>query len=167
MRILYALLFTLSSITVFAQKENCNCCTENHKAFDFWIGEWDVTKPDGTKAGTNVLRKIEDGCVLVENWTGANANYTGTSYNFYNKQTGMWEQLWIDNQGQHLYLTGKPEANTMVLWSDEIEDAQGNIYVNRVTWTHNADGTVRQHWETSTDKKDWKTVFDGLYTRKK
>ena len=34
----------------------------------------------------------------------------------------------------------------------------------RITWTPNADGSVRQHWETSTDDgKTWKTSFDGLY----
>ena len=25
----------------------CSCCTENHTAFDFWIGDWTVTNTDG------------------------------------------------------------------------------------------------------------------------
>ncbi len=36
-----------------------------------------------------------------------------------------------------------------------------------ITWTPNADGSVRQHWETSEDGKTWKTAFDGLYTPRK
>ena len=39
--------------------------------------------------------------------------------------------------------------------------------LNRITWTPNQDGTVRQHWENSRDEgATWQTVFDGLYTRK-
>jgi hypothetical protein len=37
---------------------------------------------------------------------------------------------------------------------------------DRVTWTPNADGSVRQLWEKSADGgATWTTAFDGLYTR--
>jgi hypothetical protein len=36
----------------------------------------------------------------------------------------------------------------------------------RLTFSRNADGTVRQLWETSADGKAWQPVFDGRYTRK-
>ncbi len=39
-------------------------------------------------------------------------------------------------------------------------------HVDRITWTPNDDGTVRQHWQTSEDGgKTWKTEFDGRYER--
>ena len=39
--------------------------------------------------------------------------------------------------------------------------------LNRITWTPNKDGTVRQLWEASTDQgKTWQVAFDGLYRRK-
>jgi hypothetical protein len=38
--------------------------------------------------------------------------------------------------------------------------------LNRITWTPNPDGTVRQRWDQSTDSgATWTTVFDGLYAR--
>ena len=38
---------------------------------------------------------------------------------------------------------------------------------HRIQWTPNQDGTVRQHWQTRpVGEPEWKTVFDGLYTRK-
>ncbi len=43
----------------FAQEESCACCTENHRAFDFWVGTWQVTNPDGSLAGTNTIVKSE------------------------------------------------------------------------------------------------------------
>ena len=37
---------------------------------------------------------------------------------------------------------------------------------NRITWTPNSDGTVRQLWEVSKDQgESWQTEFDGLYKR--
>ena len=53
----------------------------------------------------------------------------------------------------------------MLMLSSEMEGKNGP-YVNRISWTPNEDGTVRQHWETRTGDADWTTLFDGLYTRK-
>jgi hypothetical protein len=36
--------------------------------------------------------------------------------------------------------------------------------LNRITWSPNPDGSVRQHWEQSSDGgTTWATIFDGLY----
>jgi hypothetical protein len=38
--------------------------------------------------------------------------------------------------------------------------------INRISWTHHADGSVRLHWQASKDGgKTCTTVFDGLYVR--
>lgn len=148
-----------------AQEEVCPCCTKNHKAFDFWIGSWEVTKPDGSKAGRNIIEKAQNGCVLKENWTGANEKFTGTSTNFYNLETKQWEQLWIDNSGGHLKLKGNREGNRMILSSDVFVRADGKNYVNRITWTLNKDGTVRQLWEVLQGNEVVNTVFDGFYSK--
>ncbi len=40
----------------------------------------------------------------------------------------------------------------------------GDTLRNRITYTPNPDGTVRQSWETSADAgKTWQPAFDGLY----
>jgi len=44
--------------------------------------------------------------VIKENWKSAKAGHTGTSTNFFNKETNQCEQLWIDNTGAHLKLKG-------------------------------------------------------------
>lgn len=167
MKKLILLLCMAMTMSVTAQQNPCACCTENHQAFDFWVGTWNVTNPDGTKAGKNIITKIENECVLRENWTSAKGNYTGTSYNFYNAQTKQWEQIWIDNKGGSLHLKGNRVGNQMILQSGEMISPKGQKYVNRVTWTLNEDGSVRQHWETSSDQKTWKTAFDGLYVKEK
>ena len=146
-------------------QNNCSCCSENHMAFDFWVGEWRVTNTDGSLAGTNTIVKLQDGCVLKERWENANGKTTGTSMNFYNNITGEWEQLWIDNSGSHLKLKGNKKDNQMILASDEFVALDGKKAVHRITWTSNEDGTVRQLWEVIKEDKFVQTAFDGLYRR--
>lgn len=155
----------LLAFGVTAQTNNCNCCTEKHTEFDFWVGTWTVTNPDGTLAGKNVIDKIQDKCILRENWTSAKKGFTGTSTNFYNNKTRQWEQLWVDNQGQSLHLKGNRKGNQMILQTDEEKNKDGQVFFHRVTWTKNSDGTVRQLWETITNGKDVTIAFDGLYKK--
>ncbi|OUR92200.1 hypothetical protein A9Q87_06885 [Flavobacteriales bacterium 34_180_T64] len=157
-----ALIFTT---VLSAQNNTCKCCADKNSEFDFWVGTWTVTNPDGTAAGTNVIDKIQDNCILRENWKSAKGKFTGTSTNFYNNKAKQWEQLWIDNQGGSLHLKGNRVANQMILQTDEEKNKEGRPFYHRVTWTLNEDGSVRQYWETITNGKDITVAFDGLYKK--
>lgn len=156
----------LFSFSMVGQTTNCACCTENHTEFDFWIGTWEVTNPNGTNAGENKIEKAQGNCVLTENWTSATPSYTGTSTNFYNPKTKQWEQIWVDNSGGILHLKGQKVGKQMILQTDKEINSEGKSFFHRVTWTDNDDGTVRQLWETITEGKDIAITFDGLYRRK-
>lgn len=149
------------------QDPPCSCCSENHKAFDFWIGTWEVLNADGTQAGTNKIEKIQGNCILIENWTSADGKFTGTSMNFFNPETKLWEQLWIDNAGTHLRLKGNRSNNKMILLSDGFTRSDGLSYMNRITSTLNKDGTVRQLWEVLREGDVANVAFDGLYQKMK
>lgn len=158
----------LSFSSIKAQNTTtCNCCSETHAEFDFWIGKWNVTNPNGSPAGENKIEKIQSNCVLRENWKSATVGYTGTSYNFYNAQKKQWEQIWIDNQGGNLHLKGYKKGNQMILQTDEAKNDKGESFIHRVTWTENDDGSVRQLWETITNGKKITVAFDGLYKKAK
>ena len=164
-----SLLFVFSLLLAvnltMAQQDACPCCTENHTSFDFWVGSWKVTNTDGSAAGKNTIVKDEGNCVIRESWTSASPGYTGSSTNFYNLRTAQWEQLWIDNSGNHLKLKGNRVGNQMILSSDEFKRPDGKLYTNRITWTANEDGTVRQLWEVLQADKVVNVAFDGLYTK--
>jgi len=164
-----SLLILILSPSLTAQQDNapCPCCTEQNKQFDFWLGDW-VVYAKGKMAGFNKIIKIEDGCVIRENWKSAESAYSGTSYNYYDKAEKKWKQVWIDNQGTVLELSGEFINNKMVLQSGEKTDKSGNRIINRITWYKNDDGTVRQVWEQSADGGLAFTVaFDGLYRKRK
>ena len=141
------------------------CSAPEHRQFDFWIGEWQVTTPDGATAGSNRIESILDGCALRESWTGAKGG-SGNSYNAYDRQSGRWHQTWVDNGGVVLRLDGAFADGRMVL-SGETRDTSGAPILNRITWQETAPGAVRQLWETSKDGgRTWSVAFDGRYRKR-
>ena len=139
------------------------CSGPEHRQFDFWLGEWQVSDTAGSVVGTNDITRVANGCGLNETWIGENGN-NGTSLNWYEPATGEWHQLWV-GPGYYLRLSGGLENGSMVL-SGVRETSEGSV-VDRITWTPLDDGSVRQHWEVSSDGgSSWQTLFDGLYTRR-
>lgn len=150
----------LLATSAMAEAQSGPCDAPERRQFDFWVGDWRVTTPDGKHAGDNRIEKVLDGCALHESWQGAGGG-RGFSYNAYDPERKVWHQTWVDKQGNLLLLEGGLRGGRMVL-----EGPQGKV-LNRITWTPAQDGTVRQRWETSPDQgKTWTTVFDGLYRRK-
>jgi len=157
-----ALALCLAGGAAWAQAPSCS--DEKSHQFDFWIGEWEVLA-QGKVAGRNSIRPILDGCVLQESWQGASGS-AGSSLNFYNPQKRKWQQFWVWRNGTTLELEGAFADGKMVL-EGVSQDREGKPVHNRITWYDNADGTVRQHWQTSSDAgKSWQDAFDGLYRRK-
>lgn len=139
------------------------CSEPNQRQFDFWLGEWTVYKTDGTVAGNNVIRLRENGCVLHEHYTTP-SGYEGESLNIFDKSRNVWHQTWVDNQGTLLLLEGAFKDGAMVL-QGMADIAPGKRRMNRISWTANSDGSVRQHWQFQDESGTWQTLFDGLYRR--
>lgn len=159
-----ALLALAAAMPAFAVEAPCADAAKSRQ-FDFWIGEWDVTAGGG-KAGDSKIEPILGGCVIQEHWSGAQGG-AGSSFNFYNPETGKWHQKWVWKQGTSLDLEGGLENGKMML-AGQKKGSDGKTTRSRITWTPNADGTVRQLWESSSDDgKTWQVQFDGLYRRKK
>jgi hypothetical protein len=140
------------------------CDSPPHRAFDFWLGEWQVRTPDGKLAGTNRIEREYDGCVLHERYTTGRA-YSGESLNTYDSARRVWHQTWVDTSNTLLVLEGGIRDGNMVL-EGQTTGADGQLTRHRITWTPNPDGSVRQFWESADAKGRWTVTFDGHYTRK-
>ena len=166
-RILSAAVVFASMIPGAAVAQNAQqarCSTPEYRQFDFWAGDWEVHNAAGTLAGTNTITPMLNGCVLHEQWAGAGGS-DGESFNIYDQRTGTWHQTWVDNGGLLLELDGELIDGSMVL-RGELKGRDGVMSQQRITWTPNDDGSVRQHWENSTDGESWNTAFDGTYRRR-
>ncbi len=143
------------------------CSADAYRHFDFWIGEWDVTRAGAEKpSGANTISAQHGGCVILEEYVAG--AYTGMSINFYDGAAAQWRQTWIANDGAPLYLAGGLDDNGAMVLSDKgLASGDGSAPVNRISWTPNDDGSVRQLWEQSSDQgESWVVAFDGMYTKK-
>lgn len=152
-------------LTTAAENPPSPCSTPAHGEFDFWVGDWEVTTPDGRSAGTNRIEKILDGCVIFENWQSASSPYSGKSFNTYDPLTQTWNQVWVDTAGSAIHFSGLRNDNVMDMAGTHTTQ-NGTVLHYRMSYTLNPDGSVRQWWQQSTDKETWETIFDGLYKKK-
>ena len=138
-----------------------SCDSPEHRQFDFWIGNWEVTTPDGKPPGRNSITRELNGCVLHEHWSGA-GGMNGASFNIWDRVKKQWHQTWVSDNGNLLLLDGSFQSGAMQL--SGVSGPPNQPVTNRITWSPAADGSVRQHWEVSNDGgKTWKTAFDGQY----
>lgn len=163
MKTLLGIAFVVFS-TVSTAAQSTQPLPPESRQFDFWVGEWTVTTPDGKPAGSSRIELIANKGGLLENWEGAGGS-SGKSLNAYNRSRKQWQQFWVGTGGSVLELNGGLVDGRMILSAEHA--VGGKPTLERITWTPNADGTVRQHWEQSVDGgKTWTTAFDGLYRKK-
>ena len=139
---------------------------ERFRAFDFWLGEWDVHVAGGQFAGRNRITSEQRGCFLAESWTSATGG-TGTSVNYLDDATGEWVQVWNDTGGNQIHIRGGLTDEGMLLVGKIHYVASGSTQPFRGLWTPLDDGRVRQFFEQSNDGgKTWVPWFEGFYTRR-
>lgn len=167
-----ALLGLLTSIMLMAQTPptpaapDTPCRSASARQFDFWLGQWEVFLPDGSRAGSNRIEAVAGGCALLEQWQGR-GGFSGTSLNRHDTTDGRWHQLWVDSSGGTLTLSGGLQGGSMVLTGESADPARpGQWRRERIAWTPKPDGSVQQRWEQSPDGgSTWAVVFDGRYVR--
>ena len=142
------------------------CTAPEFRQFDFWVGEWNVTDSAGKiPYGTSSVTLEEGGCLIHEHWAGTNGG-TGQSFNFYNATRHDWTQVWVASSGGQLHLVGNFDAGAMVLKETSVGPG-GTPVLQRISWTPQPDGRVRQLWQRSVDSgKTWTVGFDGWYRRR-
>jgi len=159
---------TIAVLTIFASVSQAAspapCSAPENRQFDFWLGEWQVHKPDGAFAGLNRVTREYGGCVIHEHYA-TGKGYSGESLNAYDTARKVWHQTWVDDSGLLLTLEGRWNGKSMVL-EGLAPGADGVMAKQRITWTPYKDGSVRQLWETADSKGAWSVVFDGRYTKK-
>lgn len=143
------------------------CSGPEHRQFDFWVGEWTVTATGKDKVvATSLIEKLYGGCAVRENWMPLAGTPGGSLNNYYE---GSWRQTWVDAANSRVDFVGGLVDGKMVLsglWKGVL--GPGKDALIRMTYSKNADGSVRQHGEQSTDAgKTWSTNFDFTYHPKK
>jgi hypothetical protein len=139
------------------------CAAPEHHQFDFWIGRWTVSNPQGQTVGSSHVSRISAGCAVLEQWQAADGP-PGTSINFYEPQTGRWNQVWVGGGGMILRLVGTFHDGAMELDGTAPRQTPQGPVLDRIRWTPREDGSVEQVWLVSADDGvTWRPIFRGIY----
>jgi hypothetical protein len=169
-RIIFGAMLVLSATTASAQTgppPPPACTAPEHREFDFWVGHWDVYPTGKDKlVAHSLIEKLYDGCTIRENWMPL-SNPGGGSLNMYDPGDRRWHQTWQDNGNSRVEFDGGLTGGKMVLlgfWAGV--NGPGQDALIRMTYTPNADGSVRQFGEQSIDHGlTWSPNFDFTYKK--
>ena len=138
--------------------------SQAHRAFDFWLGDWEVHDPNGVPQGHNQVISVQNGCAIEEHWRSVSGG-TGQSINYYHPGQSRWHQLWTDGGASIIDISGSFGDGTMTLEGTIYYLKPGIEQPFRGSWNLLEDGRVRQFFEQKDELGQWKTWFDGYYTR--
>mgnify|MGYP001544842922 FL=1 len=145
------------------QQDQARDRPEAHQ-FDFWIGDWIVSDPDGNPLGVNSITRDLNGLVLRESWVGA-SGVKGTSVNFFDPASAAWHQVWTDDAGGITHYVGAWRDGAMRFRGEGFGDADGIHHHRTMDFTPRADGSVQQLFRDSDDGRTWIVGFEGIYVR--
>ncbi len=167
--LLLACMVSARQSTTAAQPKPCS--EPEQKQLDFWVGEWDLTWPDNsagrTDHGTNSIRRILDGCIVQENFSGADAMHLrGQSVSIFDVGAGKWKQTWVDNEGGYLDFVGEFTDGQMIL-AREATRPDGTKALQRMVFKNITRAEFDWSWEGSKDGgKSWTVIWPIHYKRR-
>jgi Protein of unknown function (DUF1579) len=139
------------------------CDSPEAKQLDFWLGDWDLSFTGGTSR--NRITKTLDGCVIVEQFTGApGSKLDGTSVSTFDRAARKWKQTWVDNTGAYLDFTGGEDAGDRTFEREAEKD--GRKVRQRMVFRDVKADSLKWLWQRSDDGgKRWTTTWEIDYKR--
>jgi hypothetical protein len=148
------------------------CAAAEFHQLDFWLGDWDVRirgrEHEGEKweegHGTNRIRRILGGCVVVENFAadGPGQLWAGNSLSEYVPAEKQWRQVWADDQGSWLSFTGGKSGKDFVLTGEPRGGRTMRMVFHDIRPDH-----ISWRWEgTRDDGKTWQPQLLIEYRRR-
>ena len=162
--ILFAALLQTAPAAAPAPPPPVDCADPDHSAFNFWIGDWDVSATGtDTVVARSTISAIQEDYHQTVGPGGAPATYHGISFSAFDaRRGGVWRQFYMDSGGAVTVFEGGVRDGAMVL---EAPGRAGSI--QRMTVSPEPDGSVRQRGESSSDGgATWTPGYDFRYRRR-
>lgn len=141
------------------------CSSAEHRAFDFWVGRWDVYRTDtNALVAHSLVERMYDGCAIRESWM-PHGRAGGGSLSAWDPAARLWRQTWVDSANTHASFEGAVESGAMVLAGRWLGyNGPGTEVRARMTYARRGEGAVSQRVEVSTDAgRTWTLGADFLY----
>ncbi len=143
----------------------------NGKEMDFWVGTWELEweTSDGQKGkGVNVIEKILNGAVILENFQGLEgsyAGYKGKSFSVFDKRFKVWKQTWVDSESSYLDFDFEMNGEKRI-FKRKVELPDGQKFITRMIFHSIEKDHFIWEWQRSDDGGNtWKTKWKIDYFR--
>jgi hypothetical protein len=145
------------------------CTNPEHRQFDFWLGEWDVS-PSGSTSGATMAESsitlADQGCVIIEHWRPFGGAH-GHSLNMYDPATQAWHQTWMAAAPLRTEYRGRFENGVMSFEALTPLPGIPEGARSRMNFKALDANTVRQWGEQlSAGATEWTTTWDLTYRRR-
>ena len=155
----------LDRVLLMIEKNQSPCeYSDSYSKLDFWLGEWEVYTPTGSKAGENRIQKSANGCLLLESWKSVRGG-AGQSMTFFDPGREKWRQVWVDHGGGVIEVEGGFDYRKLRLEGTNTRMG-GQSEHCRIALDPLPDGRVHQKIEQSPDGVNWYVWFEGMYVKK-
>lgn len=161
----YSIFFSFLLLLSFPAQSQITCGSDAAQQLDFLIGDWELFSKDGEMIGQNKVKLVFGTCTLEEDFKGADGLKTHSTFS-YDEKSKRWTQAWSDDFGNKLNFKGIFKNDKLTLKATST-DAKGKKVYHRIIYKKQANGTVSQVWQKSSNNKEWKTTYSGTYKRKK
>lgn len=165
-QIIVNIIFCLSFIQVSYTQSNLE-----GDEMDFWLGSWNLEweRADGQKGkGVNVVEKILDGAVILENFKGLKGSYEGfegKSFSVFDKRFKVWKQTWVDSNSSYLEFDFEIIGEKRI-FKRTVELPNGKKFITRMVFHSIEKDRFIWEWQRSDDGGDtWKTNWKINYFR--
>jgi len=152
--------------------------TPEMRQFAFLLGTWDVAqswKMDPAKEewtdskAVSTFVNLYDGCGIHQSYEGEvmNMPFKGTGLSAFNRETGKWQSVWLDNMGAAIgYYEGYYKDGKMVVQGEDTYG--GQKYITRITTLNYTAQRFEWTLEMSMDGgKTFITTGKAVYTKPK
>ena len=175
--------FAAPAAEAAADDDELLCPEPEARAFDFWIGSWDVLnrnrRPDGTRfyptgRATNRIYPVVGGCGIVEHWRGHAIGrfIVGFSLRAWDPASEDWRLvlLWPTTGAPsfgELRGTFRHGRGEFSFERENPQDPEGEPIVNRFTFSDITEDSLRWHNATSRDGgQTWAGSWIMEFTRR-
>ncbi len=165
-KILFATITSFFLVSSYAQESDLS------NAFDFWVGNWELTWDEGngiTGRGINNIVKILDDKVIQENFVGLEGRakgFKGSSVSVFNPRAKSWHQAWVDNQGGYYDFVGEVDGDKKIFKTKMVEK-DGKQLIQRMVFYDIKPTSLMWDWESSVDNgENWQLQWRIKYKKK-
>jgi hypothetical protein len=145
------------------------CSAPEHRALDFWVGDWKLafdgeTGPDTAR---NRIRRDELGaCAITEHFLQPSNGYAGFSISMYDPKTRQWRQTWGDNAGDYITLVGGPVSGAGHVFELRTVEPRGPERRHfRMIWQDVAADRLVWRWQRQEPEGGWSDQWTIAYRR--